>query len=290
MSEPTPFGSPPGPSATSDRPGLAPAPRHFRVDPRLVHATVMSVWVPTTGARIILIVDGQVARDPKRRAILEASAMGGADVRFANEAAAAELLGRCPTTDVVLVLFSDLEAAERALHAGVSMQRLVIGHLPQGPGRTPLHPSVHIGPEDHVIIQRLELAGVDVLVQALPSDKAQRPRTRTPSMISTPPPSTPPTPAQAFSTERRSLRVVNQRGLHLRAAHALAQLATNLECEVTLGLDGEIVNGKSLLGIATLGATCGTWIEVETSGVGAGPAMGQIERLFESGFGEGVEP
>lgn len=249
----------------------------------------MSVWVPTTSAKIILIVDGLVARDPKRRAILELSAMGGADVRFANEAAAAEMLARCPVDDVVLVLFSDLESAERALQAGVSMQRLVIGHLPQGRGRTPLHPSVHIGPEDLVVIQRLELSGVDVLVQALPSDKAQRPRVRTPSMISTPPPSTPPTPAQVVGTERRSLRVVNQRGLHLRAAHALAQLATGLECEVTLGLEGEIVNGKSLLGIATLGATCGTMIDVETSGAGALVAMGEIQRLFESGFGEGVD-
>lgn len=267
----------------------APAPRHFRVDPRLVHATVMTVWVPTTSAKIILIVDGRVARDPKRRAILELSAMGGAEVRFANEPAAAEMLARCPVDRVVLVLFSDLESAERALMAGVAMQRLVIGHLPQGPGRTPLHPSVHLGPDDLAVVHRLEIAGVDVLVQPLPSDKAQRPRGRTPSMISTPPPRSSPAEPPAVTIARKALKVVNQRGLHLRAAHALAQLATGLECEVTLGLDGEIVNGKSLLGIATLGATCGTIVEVETSGVGAGPALAEIERLFASGFGEGVD-
>lgn len=247
----------------------------------------MTVWVPTTSAKIILIVDGAVARDPKRRAILELSAMGAADVRFANEAAAAEMLARCSPDDVVLVLYSDLEAAERALRAGVPMTRLVIGHLPQGPGRTPMHPSVHMGPEDVQVVQRLEQAGVDVLVQPLPSDKAQRPRTRGGSTITTPPPSSP-GPVTEPTTVRRSLKVVNARGLHLRAAHALAQLATSLECEVTLGLDGEIVNGKSLLGIATLGATCGTSVDVETSGAGAVAAMAQLELLFGTGFGEGV--
>lgn len=248
----------------------------------------MTVWVPTTSAKIILIVDGAVARDPKRRAILELSAMGAADVRFANEAAAAEMLARCSADDVVLVLYSDLEAAERALKAGVPMTRLVIGHLPQGPGRTPMHPSVHMGPEDVQVVQRLEQAGVDVLVQPLPSDKAQRPRTRGGSTTTTTPPPSSPGPVAEPTTVRRALAVVNARGLHLRAAHALAQLATSLECEVTLGLDGEIVNGKSLLGIATLGATCGTSVEVETSGVGAVAAMAQLEQLFATGFGEGV--
>jgi phosphotransferase system HPr-like phosphotransfer protein len=48
------------------------------------------------------------------------------------------------------------------------------------------------------------------------------------------------------------------------------------------------VNGKSLLGIATLGATCGTSVDVETSGAGAVAAMVQLEQLFATGFGEGV--
>jgi len=267
---------------------MTPAPRHFRVDPRLVHATVMSVWVPNIGAKVILIVDGSVAADPKRRAILELSAMGGADVRFANESAAVEMLSRVPPHEVVLVLFSDLESAERARDAGLKMQRLVIGHLPEGHGRTPLHPSVYIGPDDMVVILRMEGEGVDVLVQPLPSDKAQRARSRSPSMVSVPP-SSPPASIMASSIERRAMKVVNARGLHLRAAHALAQLATGMVCEVTLGLDGEIVNGKSLLGIATLGATCGATIEVEASGPGAASAILELARLFASGFGEGIE-
>lgn len=263
------------------------AERHFRVDPRLVHATVMTVWVPLTGAKVILIVDGAVAADPKRRAILELSAMGSADVRFANEAAAAEMLARVPPNDVALVLFSDLESAERAHAAGLEMERLVIGHLPEGPGRAALHPSVHIGPDDMVVILRLEAAGVDVLVQPLPSDKSIRARSRSGSMVSVPP-SMPPAASMPSSIERRALKVVNARGLHLRAAHALAQLATAMSCEVSLTFEGETVNGKSLLGIATLGATCGAELEVETNGPGAATAMAELVQLFANGFGEGI--
>jgi len=267
---------------------MSTAQRHFRVDPRLVHATVMTVWVPMTGAKVILIVDGTVAADPKRRAILELSAMGGADVRFANEAASVEMLARVPDSDVALILFSDLESAERAREWGLPMERLVIGHLPEGPGRTALHPSVHIGPDDMVVILRLEAEGVDVLVQPLPSDKALRARSRSTSMLSVPP-SQAPAPAMPSSIERRALKVVNARGLHLRAAHALAQLATSMPCEVSLSHDGQTVNGKSLLGIATLGATCGSLVEVEANGPGAAQAMIELVHLFATGFGEGVE-
>jgi phosphocarrier protein HPr len=214
--------------------------------------------------------------------------MGAADVRFANEAAAAEMLARCSRDDVVLVLYSDLEAAERALAAGVPMTRLVIGHLPQGPGRTPHAPLGAHGARGRArgaaprAGRRGRTRAAAALGQgAAPAHAGRLDHHHAATLVAG-------AGGRGHAIVRRPLKVVNARGLHLRAAHALAQLATSLECEVTLGLDGEIVNGKSLLGIATLGATCGTSVDVETSGAGAVAAMVQLEQLFATGFGEGV--
>lgn len=259
-----------------------PARRFFRVDPRLVHATTMNVWVPTTGARTVLVVDGSVASDPRRRAIIELSAMGAAEIRFANEAAAAEMLNRLAAQDPALVLFSDLPAVERSVDAGLRIDRLNIGHLPEAPDRAPIHPAVHIGPRDTEIVQRLFNRGIEVIIQPLPSDK----------MIAAPRPKDPSGPHPMVKVGRidTALRVLNAKGLHLRAAHLLAHLAGKLPCEVHIGPNkSHRVNAKSLLGLTTLGATCGTELLVSVEGPDAEDSMKQIKDLFASGFDEGAD-
>jgi phosphotransferase system HPr (HPr) family protein len=253
--------------------------RYFRVDPRLVHATTMNVWVPTTGAKSLLVVDSEVAEDHRRRVILELSAMGAVDVRFSDETNANFVLSESPNP--ALVLFSTLESVERAVDAGLEVDRLNIGHLPEAPGRMPVHPAVHIGPRDLEVVHRLEGRGIEVFVQPLPTDKAQPAIRQRPSMA---PPSAKPTKALA------TVRVVNAKGLHLRAAHLLAHLAGTLPCEVHIGLQrGDPVNAKSLLGLTTLGAGCGTLLEVSVEGFDSQQSMDQIKTLFASGFEEGVD-
>jgi phosphotransferase system HPr (HPr) family protein len=254
------------------------AARHFRVDPRFVHATVVNNWVPTLGVRVLVVVDRRIAESPRRRAILELSAMGAAEVRFANEAGLAELLEAIHPELVVLVLFPHLEAVERAVVAGVRVERLNIGHVPVGPGRAPVHPAVHLGEDERQAIARLEAAGVRVDVQPLPSDKLVR--VAPPRAATTPP--APPAKLEA------GVRVVNERGLHLRAANQLAQLASALPCSVTIHFEGQAVNAKSLLGLTTLAAGFGSECVVAVDGPGAADGLARIQALFAAGFGEGA--
>jgi phosphotransferase system HPr (HPr) family protein len=256
------------------------AARHFRVDPRLVHATVVNVWVPTTGARTLIIADQKVAEDSRRREILEMSAMGSVSVRFIGEADARQELARCSPDQTVLMLFSTLEAVEAALAAGLTVPRLCIGHVPEGAGRTPLHPAVHLGPSDLDTIERIQKRGTEVVIQPLPQDKAVVVPRRTHDEVEQKPP---------VSRAQGRFSVVNTRGLHLRAAHVLAQLAATLPCEVQIGNDGAMVNAKSLLGLTTLGAACGSLLDVVVEGPDAPGALEKIRACFADGFSEGAD-
>ena len=46
--------------------------------------------------------------------------------------------------------------------------------------------------------------------------------------------------------------IINQLGLHARAAAQLVQLANRCKCDVTLKTDSESVNGKSIMGVLML--------------------------------------
>jgi len=258
--------------------------RYFRVDPRFVHATIVNNWVPATNARVAMIVDSGVALDPKRRAIFEMSAMGAIDVVFCDEHNAAETLESCSTSDPVIVLFPSLDSALQARKAGLAFDKLNIGHVPVGPGRTELHPAVFLGDAEYATIDRLQKLGVEVQVQPLPHDKLKILPRR--SMKPSEPPAARP---QSARVEQRC-QVVNEKGLHLRAAHVLAHLTSSLPAEIRIGTKGNMVNGKSLLGLTTLGATCGTFLDVVVDGEGAEAGLEAIVNLFASGFEEGVDP
>jgi phosphotransferase system HPr (HPr) family protein len=246
----------------------------FRVDPRLIHATLMNAWVPELGAKLIVVADEEVVPQQRLRTILEMSAMD-TEVVFTSEQDVRLALVRSDLPPTI-VLFSSIASVLKSMKSGLRLGALNIGHVPEAPERKPLHPAVHLGPDDFDLIRKLEQLGVEVYVQPLPND--QRVRAETESHPSLP----------VVETIRESFLVVNERGLHLRAAHVLAQLASKLEADVQIGKGSNLVNAKSLLGLTTLGATCGTKLDVVVTGPDARAAMEAIGDLFASGFYEGA--
>ena len=85
---------------------------------------------------------------------------------------------------------------------------------------------------------------------------------------------------------RKDLEIKNRLGLHARAAAQLVQTAAQFDAEITVGKDGQIVNGKSIIGLMMLAAAQGTSIEVSAMGPQAEAALEAIERLVEQKFNE----
>lgn len=87
---------------------------------------------------------------------------------------------------------------------------------------------------------------------------------------------------------RRSLTVVNQRGLHARASAkfvtAVAGLPEGVAVRVAKG-NNEAAGG-SILGLMMLGAAKGDTIEVIVSGEGQDAVLEQLCAMVKDGFGE----
>lgn len=85
---------------------------------------------------------------------------------------------------------------------------------------------------------------------------------------------------------RRTFTIVNKLGLHARAAAQLVTLASGFGADVTIGKDGQFVNGKSIMGLMMLAASQGSTIEVEASGEDAEQMLDAIGALIEARFNE----
>ena len=91
-----------------------------------------------------------------------------------------------------------------------------------------------------------------------------------------------------MSEARRTLTVVNQRGLHARASAkfvtAVAELPPGVSVRVAKG--GNEAAGGSILGLMMLGAAKGDTIEVIVAGDGHEQVLEQLSAMIEDGFGE----
>ncbi|MEQ5778285.1 MULTISPECIES: HPr family phosphocarrier protein [unclassified Thalassospira] len=87
-------------------------------------------------------------------------------------------------------------------------------------------------------------------------------------------------------TEKRIVTIVNQRGLHARAAAKFVKLAGEFEARVMVRNRGTEVSGVSIMGLMMLAASTGTEIEIEATGPDCNQAIAALSELVEAKFHE----
>jgi phosphocarrier protein HPr len=90
----------------------------------------------------------------------------------------------------------------------------------------------------------------------------------------------------AAATERRTVKICNQKGLHARAAARFVKTAGQFAADVWVRKNGTAVSGRSIMGLMMLAAASGTFIEITATGVDAPTAVDTLARLIECKFDE----
>lgn len=85
---------------------------------------------------------------------------------------------------------------------------------------------------------------------------------------------------------RRDVTIVNQLGMHARAAAKFVHLASRFQARVTVSRDGREMDGKSIMGLLLLAASRGTTITIAADGQDEQSAVEALAEMVGSGFGE----
>ena len=84
----------------------------------------------------------------------------------------------------------------------------------------------------------------------------------------------------------RWVKVVNQRGLHARAAAKFVKTASQFKADIKVGHGDLVVPATSIMGLMMLGAWTGAVLEIGASGEDAEAALDELEQLVVEGFEE----
>ena len=89
-----------------------------------------------------------------------------------------------------------------------------------------------------------------------------------------------------MSAAEETFEIVNELGMHARAATKFVQTANKFGSTITVEKDGQQVNGKSIMGVLMLVAAKGTWITVRAQGDDSDAALAALVALVKDKFGE----
>ena len=86
----------------------------------------------------------------------------------------------------------------------------------------------------------------------------------------------------------RDVTIVNQLGMHARAAAKFVHLAASFQSRIVVSRNNRSMDGKSIIGLLLLAAAYGTTVSLMVEGPDEQLAAEALTTLVASGFGEGV--
>lgn len=87
-------------------------------------------------------------------------------------------------------------------------------------------------------------------------------------------------------TITRRLKIVNEKGLHARAAAKLVEVAEGFDASAEVSLDGQSSGADSIMGLLMLAASKGKTVDVRAWGTDAQALVDAVEALVADRFGE----
>lgn len=78
------------------------------------------------------------------------------------------------------------------------------------------------------------------------------------------------------------IHIKNTDGLHMRPAMQFVDLANQFDCDIKVSNDENTVDGKSIMQMSMLAATCGTKLKIIARGSDAKKAVEALRQLAES--------
>ncbi len=85
---------------------------------------------------------------------------------------------------------------------------------------------------------------------------------------------------------RTQITIVNKLGLHARAAAKFVACTSSFASDIQAGVDGEMVDAKSIMSVMMLAAGKGSILEVQIEGKDEEDALAALESLIGNRFDE----
>jgi PTS system mannose-specific IIB component len=143
-----------------------------RVDDRLIHGEVVSVWTPSLSVNRIVIADDAVAADKFNCKVLKVLAPAGVKVNvYTVDEATEKMKTEGPKTEKVMILAKTPITFLRMVENGLDLKEINLGGMGIRDERTPFIKNVACSPEEIESVKKMLDKGIRVYYQLVPEQQ-----------------------------------------------------------------------------------------------------------------------
>ncbi|MEI5991179.1 PTS system mannose/fructose/N-acetylgalactosamine-transporter subunit IIB [Enterococcus crotali] len=142
-----------------------------RVDERLIHGQVATVWTNTLGAQRIMVVNDLAVKDQLQIGALKMAKPAGVKLSILSKRKAIEkILAGNYDDERVFLITKDIQDMADLIDGGVPLKAFNVGNISQKEGSKPIKKSVAVTETDIQTIRRLDGQGIKITAQMIPSE------------------------------------------------------------------------------------------------------------------------
>lgn len=146
--------------------------RLVRIDDRLIHGQVATVWSKTTGIERILVISDEVAHDELRKFLLKQAAPPGIKSNVITKQKLAEVYRHQLFDQLkVMLLFATPQDVLAVVEAGIPLTSVNIGGLRYTVGKKMLTNFISLDQQDVAAFQQLGQYGIELEIRQVPNDR-----------------------------------------------------------------------------------------------------------------------
>lgn len=146
--------------------------QHVRLDERLIHGQVATLWLGNLGATRVMIIDNNVVNDPIAKASLKTAVPGGIKLSILKtDTASTRLKQGVYEGQKVMIIAKEIQTIFDLIDAGVPIERFNLGNASLKEGTIQIKKSVFLTEAAISKLLDLEKQGVLVTAQMVPMEE-----------------------------------------------------------------------------------------------------------------------
>ena len=143
-----------------------------RIDDRLIHGQVATVWSKVTNCQRIIVCDDDVANDKIRATLLKQVAPAGIKSHVVTLDKAIRVYNNPKYAgDRVMLLFTNPTDVERVVEGGVKITSVNIGGMAFRQGKTQVNNAISVDAKDIEAFNKLNARGIELEARKVSTDQ-----------------------------------------------------------------------------------------------------------------------
>lgn len=145
--------------------------KHMRIDERLIHGQVASVWVNTLGCTRVIVANDEAVKSEMQIAALKIACPTGVKLSILGvDKCAVNIQAGKYDDDKAFLITKNVADCKRLIDAGVTLPQVNVGNLAHQEGYHKIKKSVSVSDEDIAMLRAIMAGGVTVTAQMIPTE------------------------------------------------------------------------------------------------------------------------